>query len=135
MEEFLKQRAGAVGKTLGSTLLAWMKGDYAIPRRATGLSQALSAQSITDEECEILYARLVGTGTEAAEQRRHLADAMGGDAPFDSGLYARTAIGDSTDRSAELRLKSTLTAPLRSVLNTRTPAATWALVKRRFWLA
>ena len=41
----------------------------------------------------------------------------------DSALYALTAIGRSAERSSGLPPKSTSTAPLRSVRNTRAPAA------------
>jgi hypothetical protein len=54
-----------------------------------------------------------------APEYRSGTEKVGGRGYCDSELYARTTI----ERAARARLKSTLTAPLRSVLNTRALAA------------
>jgi hypothetical protein len=78
--EFLDQRVGQGRGTLGSWLREWIENRNAVPSQPTTLLVALSPESATKKECEIVRSRLLGVKSPECETRKFLAQALEVDA-------------------------------------------------------
>lgn len=76
-DAFLGQSAGRGGITLRNWLIGWLSGERLPSEKPDALRSALSPETPSAGEKEIIRGRLMNTSGPAAETRRHLAASMG----------------------------------------------------------
>jgi transposase-like protein len=75
--EFLNQRVGQGSGTLRKWLKRWMQGDRELPRSSRSFVEALSPESPTAAERDLVSARILDASGDAGLKRKRLADAVG----------------------------------------------------------